>query len=90
MKKIYLASSFAYKDKAKSAEKKSWIDEAARILRNRGYDIYVPYEHVIDHAWDYPNKEWGLMVFTNDMMAIKECDISFNIYIIIMRSMKKK
>lgn len=73
--KIYIASSFAYKDKKIANERKKKIEEAANLLRNRGFDVYVPHEHTIDHAWDYPNKEWALMVFTNDMMAIKDCDV---------------
>ena len=28
----------------------------------------------IPHAWDYPNKDWGLMVFTVDIQHLEECD----------------
>ena len=73
--KVYLASSFAYKDKTVSEERKAKIVEAKEILKSKGLDVYVPYEHQIPNAWDYPNNEWALMVFTNDMMAIKDCDV---------------
>lgn len=29
----------------------------------------------IPYAWDYPNKDWGLMVFTVDLQHLEECDI---------------
>lgn len=73
--KVYLASSFAYKDKELSHTRKINIGRARDILEDKGLDVYVPYEHQIPNAWDYPNNEWALMVFTNDMMAIKDCDV---------------
>ena len=39
------------------------------------FDVYAPIEHIIPNAWDYPNNEWGLMVFAQDVNAIKDCDI---------------
>ena len=48
--------------------------EAIKILRNRGHEVYAPVEHKIDHAWEYPNNEWGAMVFTADVEAIKNSD----------------
>ena len=72
--KIYIASSFAYQDKKIANERKKKIEEAANLLRNRGFDVYVPHEHTIDHAWDYPNKDWGLMGFAVDIQHLEECD----------------
>lgn len=66
--KIYLASSM-------SNEKRANMEKAVSILREKGFEVYNPCEHVIPHAWDYPNDEWGLMVFTNDVMAIKDADL---------------
>ncbi len=37
-------------------------------------EVYAPWEHEIEHAWDWPNDEWGLMVFENDVAAIQEAD----------------
>jgi len=65
--KIYLASSM-------SAEFREYIKKAAEILRRTFKDVYVPMEHVITNAWDYPNNEWGLMVFEDDLKAINESD----------------
>lgn len=49
------------------------IMEAAEILRRR-FEVYVPMENFVTNAWDYPNNEWGLMVFQNDLNAIERCD----------------
>lgn len=65
--KIYLASSM-------SAEHRGDIQEAAKILRETFRDVYVSMEHTIQNAWDYPNNEWGLMVFEDDIAAIDRSD----------------
>jgi nucleoside 2-deoxyribosyltransferase len=62
---IYLASSMA-------PEYRNIIQSAAKILRDLKYEVYVPLEHAIPNAWDYPNNEWGLMVFTEDISAIQD------------------
>lgn len=64
--KIYLAASFDHRNDMFTA-----VDN----LRERGFDVFSPVEHTIPNAWDYPNNEWGLMVFTNDIEAINSCDI---------------
>lgn len=67
--KIYLATPL-------SLDKRKDMYGAINILRSmHGLDVYAPVEHKIDNAWDYPNDEWGLMVFQNDIEAIKECDV---------------
>ncbi len=65
---VYLASSMepCFRDS---------ISKAAEILRKTFDDVYVPMEHTIKNAWDYPNNEWGLMVFTNDITAIDNSEI---------------
>ena len=65
--KIYVASPL---DK----DKRENLFRAVEILRGKGYDVYNPVEHVIPNAWDYPNPEWGLQVFTLDFAAIKRSD----------------
>ena len=57
-----------------SAEHRGDIQEAAKILRETFRDVYVPMEHTIQNAWDYPNNEWGLMVFEDDIAAIDRSD----------------
>lgn len=48
---------------------------AYEILTKKGYDVYAPWMMKIPYAWDYPNKDWGLMVFTVDLQHLEECDI---------------
>ncbi len=50
------------------------VKTAALILRDAGFDVYVPTDNYVDHAWEYPNDEWGLMVFQADIEAIKRSD----------------
>jgi len=67
--KIYLATTLAL-------DKRNDMYKAIEILRSvHGLDVYAPVEHTVDNAWDYPNNEWGLMVFTNDITAIKNSDV---------------
>ena len=66
--KIYLATTL------ENDSRKEMYD-ALEILRSKGHDVYAPIEHKIPNAWDYPNQEWGLMVFTSDINAIQECDV---------------
>lgn len=65
--KIYLASSM-------SKEHRMDIWTAAQVLRKTFKDVYVPMEHQVQNAWDYPNNEWGLMVFEDDIAAIDRSD----------------
>lgn len=64
---IYLASSM-------EPEFREKIGKAAEILRDEFREVYVPMENVVNNAWDYPNNEWGLIVFSNDIAAIDRCD----------------
>lgn len=66
-KKIYLAAPL-------SQEKRTDMSKAVQILREQDFEVYAPVEHVIPNAWDYPNNEWGLMVFTEDIQAIQNSD----------------
>lgn len=65
--KIYLSSTL-------SLDKRDNMKKAAEIIRNEGFEVYDPSEHQIAHAWEYPNREWGLMVFQADIQAIQESD----------------
>ena len=66
--KVYLASSM-------ELQFRDSILEAAKILRRTFENVFVPMEHAIVNAWGYPNNEWGLMVFENDVFAIDQSDI---------------
>jgi len=65
--KIYLATSFL-------PEYRPDIEKAKLILKKQGHEVYNPVENFIPNAWDYPNDEWGLMVFTSDVKAIDRSD----------------
>ena len=65
--KIYLASSL-------NAEMRYENLLAKQILEFAGFEVYYPLDYTIPNAWDYPNTEWGLMVFQNDIAAIDKCD----------------
>lgn len=66
--KIYLATPL-------SLDKREDMEKAARILYTSGHDVYCPVDLKIPNAWDYPNNEWGLMVFQSDINAINNADI---------------
>lgn len=69
--KIYLAAPFG----TTGSEKRNNAETAARTLRDKGYEVYCPWKSIIPHAWEYPNTEWGLMVFVNDVQAIDAADM---------------
>lgn len=74
MKKIYLASPlFTDYERQK-------VQSVASILRNMGYEVYVPMEHTIEDAWEMPNHEWAKKVFDEDVKAIQEADEVYCIY----------
>ncbi len=50
------------------------VSQAVAILEDVGFEVYVPCKNFVEHAWDYPNDEWGLMVFQADIEAIKRSD----------------
>lgn len=64
---IYIAASL-------DPEKRKYPMELTQSLRDNNFNVYGPWEHTIEHAWDWPNEEWGLMVFEDDINAIKKAD----------------
>ena len=69
MKKVYLAAPF------ETLECKSNAIQASTILGLKGFDVYCPWKYKIPNAWDYPNDEWGAMVFATDIKAIQDADL---------------
>lgn len=65
--RLYVAASL-------SDDKRQYMYEAVEKLRALGYNVYAPIEHIVENAWDWPNTEWGLQVFRNDVNAIKDSD----------------
>ena len=70
MKKCYLAAPFGTPD----SKKRENALKAAEILEKR-FEVFKPWDYRVPHAWDYPNIEWGLMVFMNDVKAIDAAEI---------------
>lgn len=68
-KRFYIASPFFKEENRKN------VIFATELLRKMGHKVYLPLEHKILNAWDYPNYEWGRMVFENDINAINNSDI---------------
>lgn len=67
--KIYLASPFFHEEEI------TIYEEAIRILRCQGLDVFVPREHTIPNAYELPNNIWGENVFAVDYLAITQCDV---------------
>lgn len=51
--KIYLASPL-------NQEYRKAMNDAQAILMDKGFDVYVPVSKQLEHAWEWPNTEWGL------------------------------
>lgn len=71
MERLYLATPVGDPD----SPQRVGANEAAQILTELGFDVYCPWKMHIPHAWDYPNDEWGLMVFTRDIAELDKADI---------------
>lgn len=75
MRKIYLASSFAYEDKTKTEERKANMKVFADILKEKGFEVYNPSTLKIPNAWDYSYWDWGNLVYEADRKEIDNCDL---------------
>lgn len=69
MTKIYLAAPFFNK------YEKNIMMRVLKVLRASGYEVFAPYEMVIDDAWEMPNDEWGNRVFNADIDHLLDADI---------------
>ena len=69
--KAYIAAPFG----EENSQKRSNAMLATDIMRKKGFTVYSPWKYKIPHAWDYPNHEWGQMVFMNDLKAIDDADV---------------
>jgi nucleoside 2-deoxyribosyltransferase len=72
--RIYLAGPF-FNDKEREN-----IEKAKTILRNKGFDVFVPMEHKIENGENMPNDEWGKAVFEMDKNEIKNCNVMVVMY----------
>lgn len=69
--RAYLAAPFGERG---SVYRKNAI-KVAHILEKAGLEVYRPWTYKIPNAWDFPNHEWGEMVFMCDVRLIDLCDI---------------
>lgn len=67
MDKIYLAGPC-------SKDERPRMEQVAKALRSKGYEVYCPFELKIPNAWDYPQEDWAKMVFDKDVAALDACD----------------
>lgn len=67
--KIYLASPFF------NEEELEIYHRAIRLLRDEGYEVYVPQEHTIENGWKLSNEDWARRVFIEDIKAIDNSEI---------------
>ena len=74
MKKIYLASPFF------TEFEKAIYDNVIKVLRQHGYDVFVPQEHTIPNGEKMPNSQWAKAVFDMDLAALRdaECVVVLN------------
>lgn len=72
--KIYLAASFAFLNKKLTEERKVIINEAADILRRRGFEVFVPHEHKIPNADKMDNNLWAACVMQMDKENLENSD----------------
>lgn len=66
--KIYLAGSC-------SVDQRDTMKGIAKVLRDKEFEVYCPFELKIENAWDYPQEVWAQKVFDADKAAIDECDM---------------
>lgn len=58
MKKVYLASSFAYEDRAKTEQRKQVMSEVSKYLESKHMEVYNPSALKIPNAWDAKWTTW--------------------------------
>lgn len=74
MKKIYLASPFF------NEEENAWVENAEKILRDRGFDVFSPREHEIRDTTEVGTVDWAYNTFIHDVIAIDNCDYVVMLY----------
>ena len=74
MQKIYLASPFF------NEEENAWVENAEKILRNRGFDVYSPREHEVRDTDAVGTPKWARDTFRQDVDAIDKSDCVVMLY----------
>jgi len=55
-------------------EHRTFMTQIAKYLREKGAEIYCPWELKIENAWDYSQEDWARLVFEADIAAINACE----------------
>ena len=66
--KIYLAGPC-------DSEHRTMMVGIAKYLRDKGNEVYCPWELEIENAWDISQEEWAKKVFDADVKALLEADV---------------
>ncbi len=81
MKKVYIAASFYYEDRAKTSKHKYIIEKvverikaATGVLANN-FEFYIPHQLKIENAWDMSLEDWSKAVYDKDMTELESADI---------------
>ena len=53
---------------------RTFMVQVAKYLREKGAEIYCPWELKIENAWDYSQEDWAKKVFEADVAAIDSCE----------------
>lgn len=69
--KAYIAAPIVGVSKEHKEQIQKVAEEALRRLADR---LYLPWEMKIPNAWNMPLEQWARCVFTQDVMAIEDCD----------------
>jgi len=78
MKKVYVAASFAYEDKAKTSQRKDQIEKTVKKIKKivgRNFGWYLPHQLKIPNAWDISLEEWSMAVYNHDVSTLDNADI---------------
>lgn len=74
MMDIYLASPFF------NEEENAWVENAEKILRNRGFDVFSPRENEVRDTDAVGTPKWARDTFCRDVQAILDCDCIVMLY----------
>lgn len=72
--KAYIACSFAFPDKKASEQRKAIIEVAAQVLKEKGFNVFVPHQHKIPGGENMNNYEWSMRVRSMDMEALEQAN----------------
>ena len=77
-KKVYIAASFAYEDKAKTSQRKDQIEKTVKRIKKllgKEYSFYIPHQLKIPNAWDISLEEWSKAVYNHDVKALSDANL---------------